>query len=546
MAEKGLFFNARPDDTEVTGYDRNYNADDISDWLSIICDTGVIKGGLQVEANTGLTINVNIGKATIRGKGYINDTVKSFTLSANGTSANRYDMIVLRLDNNVSVRRTYLAVKSSTTTPSVSSLTRNVNVYELMLGYVTVAPSQSTISQSNITDKRGDKELCPYFTAVKGYDEYYDAIVERFNWNGTVASASTLVQTDLSSKLYNGNYSLIEVYTNGLKEQSDAYSVSVSGAYIQIVFTASKVAGTKVSVVLNNFIDGEGMTTALQQYTTLLNDVANLKSSGEYNYICNGTNDNVLIGNIVRTYLQGGNDYGTMKLNVIGNLGITASVYGDGSSTNPYAYFNFNIESNRNVIVDFSSCGQISPSVVSGRYSNIFHSNNDIHIIGANVVVSNTSPNTCIRIIGTTSGVVKFENCRFYITSYQDGLIAIRGTFINCRGSVANIINNSYCFLPASNGVVKVFGGEYYAYTGDSTKQSAIIGQSGADAVSILYGVSAPTSARSGFYQTNSLLQWVGGGIVCCTDLISELPMTVVSGISNIRGTIAKSKTNVW
>ena len=89
-------------------------------------------------------------------------------------------------------------------------------------------------------------------------------------------------------------------------------------------------------------------------------------------------------------------------------------------------------------------------------------------------------------------------------------------------------------------------GGEYYAYTGDANLQSAVVGQSGADAVSILYAVSAPTLARGGYYQTNSILQWVGGGVLSCTDLISELPMIVVSGISNIRGTIAKSKNNVW
>ena len=260
----------------------------------------------------------------------------------------------------------------------------------------------------------------------------------------------------------------------------------------------------------------------------------------------NGTNDNVLIGNIVRAYLQGGADYGTMKLNVIGNVGMTAPVYGEGTAASPFGWFNFNIESNRNVIVDFSSAGQINPIVTNGTYNNIFHSNNDIHVIGATVIASNTAAGTNIRITSTTSGVVKFENCRFYITSYQDGLIAIRGTFINCRGSVANTINNSYCFLPSSNGVVKVIGGEYYAYTGDANKQSAVVGQSGADAVSILYGVSAPTLARSGFYQTNSILQWTGGGVLSCTDLISALPMVVVAGISNIRGTIAKSKKDVW
>ena len=35
MAEKSLFFNALPSSEFETGYDRNYNADDISNWLSV-------------------------------------------------------------------------------------------------------------------------------------------------------------------------------------------------------------------------------------------------------------------------------------------------------------------------------------------------------------------------------------------------------------------------------------------------------------------------------------------------------------------------------
>lgn len=556
MAEKSLFFNSFEDETSETGYDRNYNADDISDWQAAFFETGVIKTdvdnnepqGLKVVAAGGLNVNVKVGRAAIKGKGYINTTLKNLTVDT-GESSARYDMIVLRYNNvqstAVTSRKISIEYKKGTSTvPTVASLQRDSNIYELLLAYLYIGANSSTIG--GIYDKRGDKDLCPWFTAVKGYEDYYDAIIQHYESVITMATVGTTVITNLSSKLYNKKYSLIEVYTNGIKEPQTAYSVSLSGGYIVITFTAQKSVGAKITVNLDNFIDGEGMSTALTQYTQLLADVTSLKAAGEYNYICNGVNDNVLIGNIVRTYLEGGTDYGTMKLNVIGNIGMTAPAYGGGTSSNPYGWFNFNIGSNRNAIVDFTRCGQIAPTITDGTYNNIFHSNNDIHIIGANVVASNTTANTIIRIIGTTSGVVKFDNCRFYITAYQDSLIANRGTFINCRGSVANTINNSYCFLPASNSVVKIFGGEYYAYTGDSAKQSAIVGQSGADAVSILYGVSAPKVARGGYYQTNSILQFAGGGMVNCTDLISELPMVVVSGSSNIRGTITKSKTNVW
>lgn len=551
---KALFFNALPDDTSATGYDRNYNADDLSDFLSIVCDTGVVKTnsannepqGLKVVAAGGMTVNVNVGKAVIKGKGFINNALESFDITANGTNANRYDCIVIKYDNNVSARDIRAELRTGTSSiPTVASLTRNEKVHELLLAYITVAPNATSITQANITDTRGNKDLCPWFTAVKGYEEYYDAIVQTHESTVTLESISNTAVTELPSALYNEKYSLIEVYTNGIKEPETAFTASVSGGYIVITFTAQRAVGTKVTAILSNFIDGEGMATALAQYTQLLQDVTDLKAAGEYNYICNGVNDNILISNIVRAYLLGGADYGSMKLNVIGNIGMSVPFAGTGANTTPYLWFDFNAISNRNVIVDFSRCGQIAPPIADGTYNYIFSTYNAT-ILGATVTASNTATDTVIRISETASGAIKFEDCRFYVTCYKNGLIAVRGTFTNCRGSVANITENSYCFLPSSYGVVRVIGGEYYAYTGDANKQSSIVGQSSADAVSILYGVSAPTLARSGFYQTNSILQWTGGGVLSCTDLISALPMVVVAGISNIRGTITKSKTNVW
>jgi hypothetical protein len=551
---KALFFNAIPDATSQTGYDRNYNADDLSDWLSMVCENGVVKTnsvnndpqGLKVVAANGMALNVNVGRAAIKGKAFLNNSAESFTITSNGTTSNRYDYIVVKYDNNVSVRDIKLELRTGTSAiPTVSRLTRNDKVYELMLAYIKVAPSVTSITQADITDTRGNADLCPWFTATKGYEEYYDAIVQTYESTVTLSGITNTAITTLPSVLYNSKYSLIEVYTNGIKEPKTAYTTSLSGGYIVITFTSQKASGSKITVVLDNFIDGEGMGTALAQYTQLVQDVAALNAAGEFNYICNGVNDNVLIGDIVRAYLSGGTDYGSMKLNIIGNIGMSVPAKGTGATTNPYAWFNFAVESNRNIVIDFTRCGQIAPTIINGSYNHIFDIYN-AHIIGATVIASNTSVDTVIRINGSASGAIKFDNCRFYITAYKNGLVGLRGTYTNCRGSVANVTENSYCFLPSSNGVVKIIGGEYYAYTGDANKQSAVVGQSGADAVSILYGVSAPTSARSGFYQTNSVLQWAGGGILSCTDLISALPMIVVSGISNIRGTITKSKNDVW
>ena len=158
------------------------------------------------------------------------------------------------------------------------------------------------------------------------------------------------------------------------------------------------------------------------------------------------------------------------------------------------------------------------------------------------MIVNQSGSGTIVKGFSSTVGAVYAENCRFWFTCYQDSRISNTGTFVNCSASVSNVVNNTYCFLPFDGSLIRLNGGEYYAYTGASNAQSAVVGQSAANAVSILYGVNAPTVTRTGYYQTNSIIQYAGGGIMNCTDHVSALTVTVTAGISNIHGTIALSK----
>ena len=552
MAEKSLFFNAFPDASTPTGYDRNYNADDISDWLSIVCATGVVKDGLQVTADgSALGVTVQVGKATIMGKAYINNAKMPLSLETAPTgSSPRYDLIILRMDNTQSLtaRKIYLMTQTGTTSiPTVSSLTRTSEIYDLLLAYVQVNPNATSVSQTNVIDCRGDETLCPWFVAVKGYDDYYDAIVQQFESNVTMASAGTVVVTDLASILWNQKYSIIDVYCNGLKEENTDYTVNTSSGYITITFTSRKSAGAQISVVLSNYIDGEGMSTAISQYTQWVQDVSDLKSANSYTYVCNGSTDNIEISRIVNAFRSGGTDYGSLRLNIVGAFGcVNASGYantvgGSGTSSSPYQIFHFD-NGNRKVILDFTNCGAISVPI-SGVYATIFDTSN-IEIIGANVIVTGTSSGTSVDIFGNDSGMIKCKDCRFWLNTYSGGVISKTGTFENCRASVLNMSGNSYCFLPSDTGLVRIIGGEYMAYC-SSGNISAVVGQSAVNACSILYGVNAPTVSRSGYVQTNALYQVSSGGMINCSDLITTLTVTTISGKANIRGTISMSKAGL-
>jgi len=567
MAQKSLFFNALPDPTSPTGYDRNYNADDISDWLAVVWDTGVVKGGLQVEAATGMTVNVDIGRAAVNGKAYINKALLPFTLSPNGGANSRYDYIVIKYNNNIGARTiTAELVTGTTTIPTTAGLTRNNNIYEIMLAYIEVAPNATSIVQANITDTRGwgnRKNIngqyiddsgnpipvqdlgncCPYFTAVKGYDDYYDAIVQMYESVVTVQSTTTNIVTNLPASLYNNKYSIVEVYTNGIKENTSAYTVNTSSEYITITFNAAKSAGAKITVDLGNFIDGEGLSTAIAGYNQFTQDVAELQQANEYNYYCNGSNDNTLITNLVNNFINGGSDYKSLKLNIIGNFGYTYMVGGSGTQTSPYKLFDF-ANGNRKVILDFSNCSAVNVSV-SGVYVTIFNmSTGNIKVNNLSLIANGTASGTVIRVFNTPNANIECNNCRFWVTGYQDSLISLCGTFNNCRATVTNSINNSYCFMTAGTGLLTLNGGVYYAYCGASNLKSAIVGQSAANAVSLLYGVVAPTAAKNGFYQTNAIYQAnTNGNYVNCRDLVSTLTIYVQQGYSTVAGTISLSKT---
>jgi len=545
--EKGLFFNAFPNPDYETGYDRNYSADDISNWLQAVITNGVIKTdsvagtgeaqGLKVLADSGLNIKVNSGMAVIKGKPYINNSILPITLATAPTTGTRYDCVILRMDNTqvIGARKTYCLIESLDHVPTEADLTRNDNVYDLLLAYVVVNANATSIQQTNINDTRGDETLCPWCTAVKGYEDYYDAIVQRFESDITLASAGSVVVTDLAVSLYNDKYSLVSVYCNGLREDEADYTIDVSNQYVTIRFTANKSANAQISVILENFIDGEGLESVLEQYNQLVEEVANLNKVNEFNYYCNGVNDNVEISNLVKNFIENNsNAYKTLKLNIIGTLGISAPASGDGSNASPFCIFNFGSTQNYNRFeLDFSHCDEVYYQLTSGK-QHIFFKGSYGHFIGLTLNVINDTYGTSVKVF-SDDGKWLVEGCRFVISSYRDAILGYCGTFINCRARVHNVVGSSWVFFPRVNKLLSIIGGEYTAYTEDNTNdsKSALIGETTNGNV-VLSNVNLPTIARSGEYQTHAIYKT--NGTLSAFGLITTLTITAPN--STITGTL--------
>lgn len=576
MALRSGFWNALPD-ANGDPFPK-YNGDDFDKIGSLIIENGVIKNGdalsVSVGANNGSSYSliVKAGTGFINGKWFDNSSDDSTTLVniPSPTENNkRYDIVVVRRcnnimgDNNRSCILKVIQGTQTTGTPIEPEISENELEYDICLARVYTTKVNGALSVS-IQDRRTfingywGKDFNDHMSA---YDSKFNTTIEELqqradNWidntsltqgivyKNTVTLDEATNNVEIGIASYQYGVDKIEIYTNGEKEYEGAdYTLNADGT---VTFTDTKAVGVEIHFEVTKYVDGTtDVNNAYVEIEKTNQRVLALENiSNEYNYVCNGVDDNVKISAIVKNFYNV-NDYASLKLNIIGTIGMAAPVTGGGTSANPYGWFDFTkqMTTDRTITIDFSNCSAITPIIDAGTYNVIFIGDT-MDIIKANISVSNTT-NTTIRIFNSLAGRINADRCRFWITGYKDSLIAQSGTFTNCRGSVANIINNSYCFLPSNNGLIRVIGGEYYAFTGDSTKQSAVVGQSDANAVSILYGVNAPTVSRSGFYQTNSILQWTGGGILNCTDLISTLPLIVVSGISNIRGTIEKNKPNL-
>lgn len=525
--------------------DRVYTAEDVRKPYDTVFSDGIMPEAdgtagdcLKVSSTGGMGISVGIGNAKLGGAWFENDRPYNITLDV-GSAALRYDCVIIRNDDSEDVREPSIYIKSLSAPPKVSDLTRDDKIYEICVGYVQVAALASSITARNIVDTRTHGTLCNVMSGV-------GATVVRVYKNVYFSETANQTVIPIGIKQYNKEKDRLTVIVEGRVFTEDAnYTIAYDNSQITLAI-GLPVVGTKIEFEVAKNVNAAGAETVVQEVVELRKEMNANNNKLRHYYYCNGINDNINISNIVKEFLNL-NFYHSMDLHVVGHFGFAEMAAGDGTSGSPYKLFDFGTFTTLpkpKVFIDFSDCDEISVPIANGT-NNILFAGSSFNLRGANIYAANTTVNTVIRAIDPNVKVIKASDCRFWIAAYKNSLIAWNGTFENCRGSVANVVDNSYCFQPVSSGIIRVIGGEYYAYTGDSSKQSAVVGQSGADAVSILYGVNAPTLARSGFYQTNSILQWTGGGILNCTDIVSALPMIVVAGISNIRGTIALSKPNL-
>lgn len=521
--------------------DRVYSAEDVRKPYDTVFTDGIMPDAdgtagntLKVTAIGEMSISISAGNAKLGGAWFENKSAYNITLDTAGSTV-RYDCVIIRNDDTDTVREPSIYIKSLSRVPTVNDLQRDDLVYEICVAYIIIPALSTSITADNIVDTRIDGSLCNTMSGVGA------TVVRSFN-------ATYYSETE--------DQTLIPIGIKPYNRAKDTLIVSVEGRVFAegvnyIIYDSTKirlsiglpVVGTRIDFQVLKNVNAAGAETVVQEVAALRGEMTAANRVLEHHYYCNGLNDNANISSIITAFQSGYTDNGSMRLVVHGTFGATSPRGGEGTADNAYYWIRAaqGGESSRKVTLDFTDCKQISINCTAGTYNIIFFGM-DVRVVGANVVATGGAAVYMFSLAGNTS--VYAENCRFWITTTSGGIIARSGTFKNCRASVTNAGGHSYCFAPLAASLLRVDGGEYYAYTGSTEHVSAVVGAtSGTNAIAILYAVNAPTTARSGYYQTHSIYQTTGW--ICSTDLISALPLNVVSGISNIRGTIALNKAGM-
>lgn len=562
MAQSSGFFNALK---SGSSYDRKYNAEDYSDNLAAIISTGVRRSSendLYVQAAGGMALNINIGRAWINGKWYKNDTVfNGFSVPTAPTGdRGRVDRIVLRLDSNIDGRNIELVYLTGTAaiSPTAPALTRSDGIYEIALADIAVNPNVTQITQSDIYDRRADTEVCGWVTSPIGYTDYFanlDAafnewftekkdtlssttLFKRYHWGTTTETQTNTVTFNIAQYDPTG-VDIVDVFVNGILEVEDE-DYTLSGSII--TFTNQKIAGTDIDVFVYKSIDGSGLGDVSDEVAELQQEMSTVKNIGEYIYICNGYDDNVKLSDLAQEFLAADTDSDQMVISVYGTFGANAPYAGSGLSTSRYRWFSLGGAgtTNRKIVFDFEGCSQITLNCQDG-YHYIGFYGLGVNIKNANVVANCNSANSSFQMFSASQGYCTAESCRFWINANTGSFIAQTGTFTNCKATVTNTGGDSYCFNVSTNGLLRVNGGEYYAYTGNNSYNASVIytDTAAGSAVVITNAMNCPTVAVTSRYQKNAVLCNAGyGGF---NDTITALTMTKATN-QNVRGNIPLSK----
>ena len=223
MAERFRFF----DPVLVDGVpDRDYNAQEFTDYFKALVTTGVMKGaGNELKASasgSNMVTTIETGIAFIGGRYYENDALLPHTHDTETLGKSRIDRVVVRLDLNTDARyvKSFVRKGVASAAPVAPSLQRDALVYEISLAQVKVIGGQTYINVADVVDERGKDVICPWAGSniLPSFDD--NALNEHIKDNIRHTNIVSVISTDSSS------YLDFSATLNGVTELYDGLSVT--------------------------------------------------------------------------------------------------------------------------------------------------------------------------------------------------------------------------------------------------------------------------------------------------------------------------------
>ena len=255
MAERYSFFDAVLGDNGQ--YDRTYSSEDMASYFSSFVGNGVYANpanSLMINANSGLSLSVSIGKAWIKGYYYeLTENPKAINIE-HGDSVNpRIDLVVLSLNMSKRLIEVKVIQGASAIVPQEPSISRTKDVYDLVLAKVSVPAGCTAITQDMITDTRFDKDKCGIVSGIieqidtTGLFTQYDSAFT--SW---FKSIQGILEGDVAGNLANQVSEVKEqANTNALRIQEQGEKMTEIEERITPISLGGTGAGNAVSA-LNN------------------------------------------------------------------------------------------------------------------------------------------------------------------------------------------------------------------------------------------------------------------------------------------------------
>lgn len=195
----------------------------------------------SVIADSGMQIKVRPGHAIINGAICYEDKDRILTVQAAETN-DRIDIVVLRLNDDISARKIdlYIVKGTAASTPSAPEPTRLGGIYELVIAQLYVSSNSSSITQERITDTRLNAEICGYVNAIDKVDttdifNQYQAAINEY-----MQLVEDAINDTLAGKLQD-QIDILEAETSTNSDQINAVNEKVTE--LSLITKATLAAG---------------------------------------------------------------------------------------------------------------------------------------------------------------------------------------------------------------------------------------------------------------------------------------------------------------